>query len=82
MLLFFTLGFLLPIIFKTKLKTTILVLLCVSISIELLQLSIDVLTGIPNRVVDINDCILNIIGGTIGFLTYILIDKYFFSKLL
>jgi len=49
----------------------------ISFCVELIQLCINLLTGIPNRVVDINDLILNTLGGMIGYLVYRLWRRLF-----
>lgn len=43
-----------------------LAVLC-SLGVELTQLVINLLTHVPNRAVDINDVLLNTIGGMLGF---------------
>lgn len=65
-LLFFPFGFLLPIIWRKEphFKTLIMTLFVVIIVVELLQ----VLTGLGQF--DVNDVILNMIGGVIGFFVW------------
>jgi len=45
------------------------VVISVSLGIELTQLLINCLTGIPNKVADVDDFILNSIGGLVGWAT-------------
>ncbi|MFY0758879.1 VanZ family protein [Metabacillus dongyingensis] len=62
---------------STFIKSLILVF-TVSLSIELVQLVINFTTGVPNKVADIDDLILNTIGGVIGWFLiklYLLIIK-------
>ncbi len=49
----------------------------ISFGVELIQLCIHLLTGIPNRVADVNDLILNTLGGMIGYLVYRLWRRLF-----
>lgn len=58
---------------STFIRSLILVF-TVSLSIELIQLVINITTGVPNKVADIDDLILNTIGGVIG---WFLIRFYF-----
>lgn len=44
----------------------------ISIAIELIQLGINLITGNTNRIVDINDVLLNTIGGIIGYFVFLL----------
>lgn len=48
---------------------TLTVVISVSLGIELTQLLINCLTGIPNKVADVDDFILNSIGGLVGWAT-------------
>lgn len=53
----------------------------VSLSIEITQYIIDLLTQYPNKVADIDDVILNVFGGILGWFAYkVLIDFGFFVK--
>ena len=70
MLMFVPLGFLLPVVFKnfrSTFKTTLLVFLF-SFSIEVIQYFI-------GRSADIDDLILNTLGGIIGYGIFILFNK-------
>ena len=51
----------------------------ISFGVELIQLCIHLLTGIPNRAADVNDLILNTLGGMIGYLVYRLWRRLFAS---
>lgn len=80
--LFVPLGFLTP-IFSRKMRrplATVILALSVSICIELVQLFTSLITGIPCRVVDIDDVILNTLGGIVGYFVYLLANKFIFSK--
>ena len=75
MLMFVPLGFLLPVVFKnfrSAFKTTLLVFLF-SFSIEAIQYFI-------GRSADIDDLILNTLGGIIGYGIFLLFDKRLQSK--
>ncbi|MEB3750230.1 VanZ family protein [Geobacillus sp. FSL W8-0032] len=48
---------------------TLTVVISVSLGIELTQLLINCLTGVPNKVADVDDFILNSIGGLVGWAT-------------
>lgn len=79
-ILFMPLGFLLP-IFCSKAQRNfpaLLYIIGVSLGIEIVQLLISLLTGIPNRVADIDDIILNTLGGEIGYLIYRFCRRYIF----
>ncbi|WP_052447491.1 VanZ family protein [Clostridium polynesiense] len=76
-LLLFPLGVILPLLWNkfSKLKNTILACFLVSLSIEFLQ-GILTFTGlIFRRAVDVDDLILNTLGGAVGYLFYLLIIK-------
>lgn len=70
--IFIPVGLLLPMIFE-KLRPIKNILICsflMSLGIETIQLMESLLTHIPNHVVDIDDVILNFIGGIIGYLIF------------
>ena len=54
-------------------------MISISLGVELIQLCIHLLTGIPNRVADVNDLLLNTLGGMIGYLVYRLWRRLFAS---
>lgn len=60
-----------------RLSSNLLFTFLASFAIELIQLLINLLTQVANRAVDINDLLLNTLGGMIGFLVYLLLDKTF-----
>jgi glycopeptide antibiotics resistance protein len=60
-----------PIFFKFLIGTVLLVLF-----IELSQLVLDYITGVPNAVTDIDDFIMNVLGALLG---WIIIKIYFIS---
>lgn len=60
-----------------RLSSNLFLAFLVSLAIELIQLSINMLTQVANRAVDVNDILLNTLGGLIGFFAYLLIDKTF-----
>ena len=60
-----------------RLSSNLFLAFLVSLAIELIQLSINMLTQVANRAVDVNDILLNTLGGLIGFFVYLLIDKTF-----
>lgn len=74
-LMFIPLGFLLPIVFKrfTSFKKTFQFIWLFSFFIEFTQYFI-------GRSADIDDLILNTLGGVIGFMTYEIIVRLFFTK--
>lgn len=74
-LMFVPFGFLLPLVFNAcrSFYKTGLVVISFSFSIELVQYFI-------GRSADIDDLILNTLGGMIGFLVYLMTDKLLFSR--
>lgn len=81
-LLFMPLGFLLPVIsdrFK-RFTNCLICILCVSACTELIQLLINLITGVQNRVTDIDDVILNTAGGLIGYVIYLFFNRIFQEK--
>lgn len=82
-LLFMPLGFLLPIVSQKMRKPApiLITVFCVSLSIELVQFLISLITGVPSRVSDVDDILLNFIGGTLGYLCYLAANKLIFSKI-
>ncbi len=71
MLLLLPLGFLVPILWKKFQDGHKMILLafCFSLSIELLQLLLTYM-GVFNRAFDVDDIILNTLGGCIGYFLY------------
>ncbi|MGF7400821.1 VanZ family protein [Thermoanaerobacterium thermosaccharolyticum] len=69
-ILFIPFGFFVPIIYRNmnKFNYTLLLGLCFSVFIEIVQFIIDYLTKYPNHTSDINDVLLNIIGLVLGFI--------------
>lgn len=53
----------------------VLISCCFSIGIEAIQLIINVITRYPNRIIDIDDVILNIIGIIAGWGIYLLVKR-------
>jgi len=58
-----------------KLSKVIFIGFCTSFSLEVIQLSINFLTKVPNKVADIDDLILNTLGVTIGSLIFLAIKR-------
>lgn len=69
-LLFMPMGFFLPLIFKkiSSCRKILLVSFICSLSIELTQLAISLMYGFTYKYCDIDDIILNTLGGLLGFL--------------
>ena len=63
-------GLVLPYIFQLKRRGTWIALLVSGFGIEILQLSLGLITKVPYRVVDISDVILNSSGFILGYLVY------------
>ncbi|KUO58154.1 MAG: hypothetical protein APF84_09125 [Gracilibacter sp. BRH_c7a] len=78
MILFFPLGFLLPILYDKfhSLKRIILISFLSSVCIETLQLVIMITTITPWRAFDIDDIIANTLGGAMGFGFYIMTIRF------
>ncbi|MBA3926412.1 VanZ family protein [Listeria rustica] len=71
MILFFPLGFYLPIILpKWRFKKIILVAFLSSLSIELTQEFINLILGFNYRAFDVDDLICNTVGAAMGYLFY------------
>ena len=69
-LMFVPLGFMLPLLSERfhRFRTTLFVLVACSAPIELAQLTVGLaVVGGLYRVVDVDDVILNVVGGSIGF---------------
>lgn len=68
-LLFIPLGFFLPLVFNklNNLKQISIVIILSSLSIEVIQLLMSIYLQFPYRYCDIDDLILNSIGGILGF---------------
>ncbi|MCB6993890.1 VanZ family protein [bacterium 210820-DFI.6.37] len=60
---------------KNRILKTILVCISISILIEVLQLIINFVTNYPNRVMDIDDVLLNAVGILLGVLCFELVKK-------
>jgi len=73
-LLLFPLGLMLPMLWKKlqKVRNTVIFALCLSFSIELMQL-LSSFIGNRGRAFDIDDILLNILGAWLGFIIY---DKF------
>ena len=72
LLLLAPLGLLAPLAFP-RLRTagrSFWLILAAAVGIEAVQLLLSLLTGVPNRVVDIDDVLLNLLGGMAGYLAY------------
>lgn len=71
LILFMPLGFLIPMRTKRPMKVSrvLLICLCSSLTIEIMQ-TVERFLGIGLRIADIDDIILNCIGGGIGFVIY------------
>ena len=63
-------GLVLPYIFKLGRRGTWIAFLASGFGIEILQLSLGLITRVPYRVVDISDVILNSSGFILGYLIY------------
>ncbi len=75
LLLLAPLGFLAPVTFP-KVRTagrSCLLLLTAAFGIEAVQLLLSLVTGVPGRVVDIDDVLLNLAGGLCGYFAYFLL---------
>lgn len=74
--LFVPVGFLLPLLWKRFEKIWAVLLSCLSISlaIEIIQL------GISLRATDVDDLIMNVLGGIVGYFIYALIRRLTKSK--
>ncbi len=74
-LMFIPFGFLLPTVFKrlSSFKKAVIIIFSFSFSIEFIQYFI-------GRSSDIDDLILNTLGGSLGFMLYVLTDKYVLKK--
>lgn len=60
---------------KFSVKKTFFLGFIFSLSIELSQLLLSIITGFPSRIADIDDLMLNTFGILLGILTYLLIQK-------
>jgi len=78
-MLLFPLSIFIQLLSKRNLSTKqmLLLVMLVSISIELSQLVINLTTGWPNRVICIDDVILNTLGGMSGYVIYKKYDNFF-----
>lgn len=81
-IIFIPLGFLIPIVFEKfrNKKRLFLFVLVASCSVEIMQGLIDIITKIPNRIVDIDDVLLNVIGGMAGYLFYFFASKFILCR--
>lgn len=80
-LAFVPISFLLAILYPRlqKFRNNLLTMFSISLCVEFIQLCINLMTDIQNRAVDINDLILNSLGGVIGYLVYSLwrrVDRF------
>ncbi|MDP2090738.1 MAG: VanZ family protein [Candidatus Gracilibacteria bacterium] len=79
--LFIPMGFFVPLIWENKKfinKTLLIVLLC-TIGIEITQLFISNLIGFSYKITDVDDILLNSLGGIIGFYLYKMFQGSFFD---
>lgn len=72
LLLLAPLGFVLPALFPrfTRWRSTIGAILAVSLSIEMAQLLMSAILGFSYKVFDVDDLLLNMIGGVLGWVTF------------
>lgn len=70
--LFVPLGFFLPVVFHTMRK-----FYRISIAVFTVTFSVEFLQYFIGRAADIDDVLLNVLGGMIGYLIYVLIDMIF-----
>lgn len=72
------LTFLLPILYRRfrSFKSTVIVAVAVSLSIEFLQLIISAVLGFTYKVTDVDDLIINVFGAMIGYGVYAAIDCF------
>lgn len=75
--MFIPIGFTVPILFKyfNNIKRIAILSFVISLSIELTQGLINVLTKYSLRSTDIDDLILNIMGGILGFVLFTVLKK-------
>lgn len=80
-LAFVPISFFLALLFPRlqSFRTNLFAMISISFCVELIQLCINLLTDIPNRAIDINDLILNTLGGAMGYLLYQLWRRLFVS---
>lgn len=75
-LLFIPMGFLTPLCFKNiRLKRILFQCLCISFGIEIIQLIFQI------GFFDINDLVNNVLGGIIGYSTFLLIKSFLIYKM-
>jgi glycopeptide antibiotics resistance protein len=55
-------------------RRAFLICLAATVSIELVQLGVSLLLGYPYRVADIDDVIVNVFGGLLGFAAFVVAD--------
>lgn len=72
-------GFLIPMLFKKlrNLKNIFIASLLFSFMIETTQFLISIILGFNYKIVDVDDVILNVMGGLIGYIAYKLIYAIF-----
>lgn len=81
-ILLIPLGIYLSLIFKeTSLKNVIFISFIVSLTIELIQLLLTYMGLLIGRSFDVDDLLLNTVGGAIGFVIIELIKKFFIEKM-
>jgi glycopeptide antibiotics resistance protein len=76
------LAFLLPLLWKRfrAVKSTMVIIIVTACLIELMQFAISTVLGFYYKVTDVDDIILNTIGGLIGYAFYLSIDKLVANK--
>jgi glycopeptide antibiotics resistance protein len=67
---------------KLKLMTHLIFGIFLSVMFELCQFIINVITNYPNRVVDIDDVLLNVLGVMLGYIIIIMIKRLYTLKLI
>lgn len=60
---------------KFQLKNLIRIMIVLIVSLELIQGLIDLITGFPNKIMDIDDIILNLIGIFLSYFILKILDK-------
>jgi glycopeptide antibiotics resistance protein len=80
-LLLLPLGFMLKKFTKLSFIRCVIICALCSLGIEVLQYIVDISLAFPNHIVDIDDIILNVVGGIVGIgcsylFTFLNLDKY------
>lgn len=75
--MFIPFGFLLPLLSERarRFKRSALIVLAAAVGVELAQLLIGLCLGYLYRCVDVNDVILNFIGGLLGYLAFLGVSR-------